>query len=59
MRRALQATCGSCRPLPRGSVDPEIEKRGHVILSSDNARYLGNSLWRRATASKVLMAIIG
>jgi len=36
------------RPMPRGILVSEIERRGHVIPSRDKARYLGTILWRQS-----------
>ncbi|WP_439371790.1 hypothetical protein [Bradyrhizobium sp. DASA03120] len=34
------------RPLQRGDLVEEVEKRGHSIPSTDKPRYLGTILWR-------------
>jgi len=35
------------RPLHRGELVEEVERRGHMIPSRDKPRYLGTILWRR------------
>lgn len=37
----------SKRPMPRGILVSEVERRGHAIPSRDKARYLGTILWRQ------------
>jgi hypothetical protein len=34
------------RPLQRGQLVEEVEKRGHMIPSADKPRYLGTIIWR-------------
>lgn len=36
------------RPMHRGTLVEEVEKRGHTIPSGDKARYLGTILWRQS-----------